>query len=194
MRDRKKPSILALILCSVSQLSMTDFSLRDAFGILNSEDYLIAESQIEPSLHSVPGEVPSWETYNRWLCFPMSALNEVECRDHQTDRAWSEFSLEERDGGGFLSVMNVHHEGHHYRFEAPGWKIPGGCIEDIEEMKELLKDQDAFCVFAAEWPSEEALAGEDEESTLWITYGLKTKVGRLMAPIFDPEAAEDGDE
>ncbi len=80
----------------------------------------------------------------------MSALAEFECRDHQTDQAWSEISPDERDGGGFLSVMNIHHEGRHYRFEAPGWKIPERCLEDIEEMKELLEDQGAFCVFDSE--------------------------------------------
>src|SRR3990167_676441 len=113
----KKFLSLSLIACSVVHLSMTDPPLNDVYGILNEEDYAVAEAQDHPALQSVPGELPHWESYNQWICLPATSVK-IDCRDEKTDQSWGSIDPEERDGKGYYAVIDGEYGGRYYRFES----------------------------------------------------------------------------
>jgi hypothetical protein len=183
----------ALIACSMLHLSMAQSNLNDRYGILDNEDYLLMERQERPSLHSVAGDSPSWESYNRWLCFPTAELS-LDCRDHKSDQSWASIAPEKRDGKGFFAVMDVDHEDRHYRFESPGWLLPERCRQQIDAIQKLLEGHNGFCVFAAEIPSDADQSGTDDGGfSEWAFYGFKTLAGRLMAPVYEQGNEPDSD-
>ena len=80
----------------------------------------------------------------------------------------------------FYAIMDVSHEGLHYRFESPGWLSHEKCHQQIDEIQELLDGQNGICIFAADIPSEEGMSGtEESNSSAWVFYGIKTLAGRL---------------
>ena len=178
---------LVSLACALPNLSMTHNDLSDIYGILDNEDYLMMENQGHPALGSVTGDSPSWESYNRWLCFPAEAMT-LDCRDHESDQSWNLIAPEEREGMGFYAVMDVSHEGLYYRLESPGWLSHEKCHQQIDEIQELLDGQNGICIFAADIPSEEELSGNDESnSSAWVFYGIKTLAGKSMAPIYETD-------
>jgi len=170
---------------------MTTPPLSDVYGLLEAEDYLIAKNQDGPALHSVPGDDLVWESYNRWLCFPADSVK-VDCRDEKSDLSWDAVDPEERDGNGYLQVMEAEHEGQVYRFESPGSISPDRCQNELARTRELMNGQAGVCVFASHWQSEnEVLSGAQDELSIWTVYGLKTRAGRVMAPIFDSDFVDE---
>lgn len=184
--------VLALLLLSSSaHISMSWIGFDYDYGILSPEDQRLELTQEEPVLESTPGEMPHWQSFNRWLCFPTTTLK-VGCFDEKSDARWETSDPEKREDRGFYSVMHLDHAGMLYRFESPEWTIPERCNEEAARIRELIKDQEGICVFAAYLPTIEhpEPSAEDEEQT-WVYYGLKTKSGRDMASIYDEDAADD---
>ncbi|MGK5088384.1 hypothetical protein WDW86_12565 [Bdellovibrionota bacterium FG-2] len=184
---------MVLIVCSMLNLSMAESDLNDGYGILDNEDYLMMERQERPALHSVAGDSPSWESYNRWLCFTAAELT-LDCRDHESDQCWDLIAPEERDGKGYFAVMEVNHEDRHFRFESPSWLLLERCREQTDAIQKLLVGQNGFCVFAADIPSDDDLNGTDDgDFSVWAFYGFKTQAGRSMVAIYDPSGEPDSE-
>lgn len=196
MSSRGKDSSLTLILLSLVHLSLTGSDLSDVYGILTNDDHAIAEQQDRPAVHSASEDLPAWESYNRWLCFPASSLSYLDCRDKDADQSWNSLDPYDREGTGYYALMEVIHVENHYRFKSPGWISSEKCLREIEEAKALLEGQAGFCILAAELPTEKKLLDKtDAEFSVWVAYGIKTSAGRSIAPIYEPgNSEENGDD
>lgn len=195
MNFRKPLGSIAIAIISLSHLSMVENPLNDFYGILDHKDYSLEQQQVLPALHSIKGEVPSWESYNSWICFPASSVGKVECRDHNSDKSWDLIDSNERDDIGFYTVMDLSYEGQGYRLESPDWLDSERCLQKVNEIESLIRGQIGFCAFAARLPSEDWFGAKNEdEYYTWVVYGIKTPAGSVMAPIYDLESDEDEDE
>jgi len=59
-----------------------------------------------------------------------------------------------------------------------------------KHLQATFEGEDSVCLYAAQWPSEEAW-GTDSDGTpmdYFIGYGVKTRRGRYLAPVFDPDS------
>ena len=177
--------VSGLVLAALS-LSMT--WNRDDYGILNKDDYAIVENQSSPALESATGETPHWESFNEWQCFPAAAA-EFNCYDRSSGKAVEEISPGKRDGKGYFPTITVELDGKIDIFEAPGWVDLEECQEKTTTWKNLIDGQAGFCVFASKLPPGDQTI--EAEFNNWVIYGLKTPVGMVLAPIYDPKAVDD---
>ena len=158
-------------------LQVTDKSLR-----------YLAENQSEPALESAIGEVPHWESFNEWQCFPAAAA-EINRYDQRSGKAVEEISLGKRDSKEYFPTITVEFDGKIDIFEAPGWVNLDQCQKKTTTWKNLIDRQTDFCVFTSKLPpSDQTIKAKFNN---WVIYGLKSPIGRVLAPIYDPEAVDE---
>lgn len=156
--------LLVAVITATFSLSMVH---DPTYNLLNDIDYAKARSDAAqgPALTAPLDGSPYWSSYNQWLCFSSQNI---------------EMSCLEAEYNGIKKVPVLHlTEGTHY-FEFSMDPEPAlDCNKVIDRWNALLKNELAFCAYAA--PLQElditAYDSNAETGSVWIINQLKTAKG-----------------
>jgi len=135
--------------------------------LLDEHDYAQMENDFAhaPAMSAPLDGSPYWAAYNQWLCFPTQNI---------------EISYVEAEYGEMrkLPTLHVTQDSHFFEFSMDPEPAPN--FDNIAaKWKALLKDEAAFCVYAA--PLQELdvthYSTPAESASLWIVNRLKTSKG-----------------
>lgn len=116
-----------------------------------------------PALSSGIGDKEPWKSYNQWRCFS-SKTAEVICVD------------EDDNGIKKVPTLSIEDGKHLYEFTMEVEPEPD-CAKVSAKWNKLLKDEPAFCAFAALLPTDEESGPDSKTQSMWIIDRLKTSRG-----------------
>ena len=166
MTLRKVVSIGLLLVAVLPNLSMR---WTDAYKILNEGDIALEKEQTHPELSSVIGEVPHWESFDRWKCFYSDEV-EYMC----ADVCWRSDScvLGGWEKQPFIFVL---HKGHLYEFEDENHYDHPPCETILNDWRSIMERQSAVCIYGAYLQEQEVYPEEGvKRHTSWVLSRLKT--------------------
>lgn len=176
----KKPfQLIFFFLLGAINLSMTR---ETPDWLLTDVDRQLEEEQSTPALSSGLHEKTSWESFNEWQCFPISAV-ELTCTQHAFDPdkkplVWTNVA----------SVL-VENSNKLISFDFEEWRNVE-CNSILGEIKALISEERSLCIYAA------YLQELGDNHSYWIPTVLKTAKGywpnqNFMTHRSTPESGED---
>jgi hypothetical protein len=156
-----------LFLSAVSFFSLS-MNWEPSQGILNQQDISLAQKQ-GPALSSPIGETPAWEAYSEWQCFPANAIEVRYIKYCKPEGCNSQTDYD-------VPSINTEYGGHFYEFDYDFESELTRRQETIQEWKDLLRNQNNVCLYAAMLPAK-VIDTDDPSQSFWTLYNVKTKIG-----------------
>lgn len=183
---RKLVCSLFISFLAAANLSMTWPDPRD---ILTESDYEVEEELWDhPAVHTVDDKVQS---FLRWYCFSSKELSKLRCLNKEGNEPTKDPESDSGyDGDSYDAVAIFDSQERKLEFEI-GYRLDAeDCFEKSAQLSNLLAGEDSVCLYAAQWPPQEAWGTDLDGKPLdyFISYGFKTRRGRYLAPVFDPDS------
>jgi hypothetical protein len=180
-RSSKRLRLFVALAAGVLSLSMV--SSPYAY-LLDEEDreFERADREDGPELSAPLSESPRWESFNEWWCFSTQSL-QLEC----TELDYGEMHV---------PTLRIANAGHLFDFSMER-ESELGCGKILEQWKDLLEGEDAFCVYAAylqDLPADHFGEEGVERWTLRILSQIKTRKGYLSEEDMMTEVNPTGEE
>jgi hypothetical protein len=164
-----KISLSVVILAAVANLSMfrgDDYSILSEADLEQQE----VESKTRPALSAALTAEFYWQSFNKWLCFPSRE---------------AEFACSETDFGKSLlpTIRIAGSQGTRFDFDIDP-EPDLDCEETLNVWRELIANQQSFCVYAA------YLQDLDDNHELWVIETVKSNRGVWTVRATEDESAD----